>query len=133
MHNSSVGPRPRRRRARKGLSACEISTRYAFDFDGAIPEEGFNSYIVLRRRSANGALRPVLRAELQDGIPAVSAPVEPGRYRISAYLRTCSGTCESLDPPSHGCGRDVTVSSGERVRATITVKGTAEHCRIQLR
>lgn len=120
----------------KRKSPGQISTSHDFDFGGGVPEESFLSYVVLRpyvavRRKPNA---PVLRAELSDGPRReLSASVEPGRYRISSYQRTCSGTCETLDPVSHGCGRDVKVSPGERVRATITVSFSAEHCKIRLR
>lgn len=112
-------------------SPGEISTRYVFS-GSAIPIEGSVSYVVLRRRAPNGRLNTTVRAQLFDA-RALSASARPGRYRISAYQRICSGTCENLDPPSHGCGRNVRVSSGERVRATIEVDFSDEHCRIRLR
>lgn len=106
-----------------------IDAEYAFDFDGAVPVEGFVSYVVLRRRPGND----VVRAELSgDGLRGVRAPLEPGRYRISAYQRFCSGTCSQLGSPVLGCGRTVRVRPGRLVRAKIAVRFTDEHCRIRL-
>lgn len=124
LTHATGGPQPR------------FSAAYSFDARGGMPIEGSVSYVVLRRKPGGTVLRAELRGDLATR--AVSAPVGPGRYRISAYQRLCSGTCERLDAPSHGCGRDVRVPAGGSIRAAIRVRWTPAnatdqpHCRLRI-
>jgi hypothetical protein len=122
------------RGAARHQSPGELSATYVFDLRDGVPIEGFVSYIVLRRKPGG----TVFRAEMWDR-RTVTTPIIPGRYRISAYQRICSGNCSNLEPPDFGCGRDLTASSRERVRSRINVKfGPTDpehqrHCQIRFR
>lgn len=108
--------------------AGHLSMTYRFDSSHGVPTEGSISYLVLKRTPGG----QVLSAEL-TGTDSLSTPVPAGRYHVSAFQRTCSGNCETLDPPSYTCGRDVRVHAGERVRARILVRWvTSATCRISI-
>jgi hypothetical protein len=44
--------------------------------------------------------------------PLLARRLAPGRYRLSTYQRGCSGTCETLDPPSARCSRSIAIHAG---------------------
>ena len=93
----------------------------------AIPIEGAITFIRVKRPSG--------RVVLTRRLPAsdrLTLPLRPGRYRLVSWQRLCDGNCGTLDPPSDRCARSLTITAGERLRATIRVN-YAVGCVIRLR
>jgi hypothetical protein len=110
-------------------TAGTLAATVTHDTSRAVPTEGSVSYVSVRNARGRG----VLQAELRETANVASALV-PGRYRLSTYQRTCSGTCALLDAPSHRCFRDVRVRAGRRLAARITVRwGQRRGCSISIR
>jgi hypothetical protein len=55
--------------------------------------------------------------------------VPSGYYEVTSWTRTCSGTCQNLDPPSLRCQGTVRVRAGRFITATI-VHGVGLRCRV---
>lgn len=108
-----------------------LSASYSFDTSRGMPVEGTVSYVVVRRRPGGRVLRAELAGDLHTR--AVTTPLRAGRYRLSAYQRLCVANCDNLDAASHGCGRDLRVGPGARVRARIHVRFTAANLEDQPR
>ena len=93
----------------------------------AIPIEGAITFIRVKRPSG--------RVVLTRRLPAsdrLTLPLRPGRYRLVSWQRLCDANCGTLDPPSDRCARSLTITAGERLRATIRVN-YAVGCVIRLR
>jgi len=90
-----------------------LSAAFSFDRSAGFPDEGFVSYVEVRR--VPGAT--IFKAELSGDLPArsVTTRLRPGRYRVRTYQRGCNGNCDTLDPPAQDCSRSVRVHSGRRV------------------
>ena len=58
-----------------------------------------------------------------------------GVYRVSSWLRPCSGNCGLLDPPTDRCSRRIRLlpHKSESVRALITVRRPGRDCTIRVR
>jgi hypothetical protein len=90
-----------------------------------IPIEGSLSFFRLRARDGSvvfdrGAAR------LDEALPV-------GRYRLASYQRTCSGTCDTLDPPSDRCARGLRIRRGRTLRVHVWVRfGSSEGCTMLL-
>jgi len=89
--------------------------------------EGAFYYLEVRKAS-DGSL---VRRRRGEGKPSLSNSFPPGRYRIHAYARPCSGTCEQLSRPTDGCARALRLRAGTTVRAQVRFK-TDAHCSIRL-
>ena len=101
-----------------------------FDDSGGTPIEGYLNYF--RLRDADGRLVFARRAfELDERL-------EPGRYRLLAYQRTCVGICPpakppppcradacpvpgGLDPPGRRCKRGLRLAAGRTLRGRLSV------------
>ena len=57
--------------------------------------------------------------------------LDPGSYRLVSSQRPCDGSCDSLDPPTDECSREVVVTAGRSVAVTITV-GPGESCSVEV-
>ena len=77
--------------------------------------EGAISYLAVKRLSDG---RVVLRRRY-EGLIRLDRALAPGRYRVSSYVRSCSGTCDRLDPPTNRCATSVRVRSRSTVRLTV--------------
>lgn len=112
--------------ARTAPTPGSVSVSFRFDTRRGMPVEGFKSFVVVRpyaagRRSPGGRVaETVLSGAL--GTRAMAVVLAPGRYRVSAYQRTCSGTCARLDPASERCWKDVRVGSRATVRLRADVR-----------
>ena len=93
----------------------------------AIPIEGAITFIRVKRPSGRVVLTRRLPASDRRTLP-----LPPGRYRLVSWQRLCDANCGTLDPPSDRCARSLTITAGERLRATIRVN-YAVGCVIRLR
>ena len=90
--------------------------------------EGAVEYVSVQRVST-GAL--VLKRRFDLGEIRLTRRLPAGRYLLTSWTRSCSGTCENLDPPTSSCKRVVRVRGGKTRRVTI-VSQVGQHCRITL-
>src|SRR5215210_2926074 len=86
--------------------SSQLVAGQSFDSSRGVFIEGFRNYFQLTR---NGA---VVFERQADGFNRFFAA---GRYRLTSYVRTCSGTCNVLDAPSTRCSRRVTLPRRRRV------------------
>jgi hypothetical protein len=93
----------------------------------AIPIEGAITFIRVKRPSGRIVLTRRLPASDRRTLP-----LPAGRYRLVSWQRLCDANCGTLDPPSDRCARSLTITAGERLRATIRVN-YAVGCVIRLR
>ena len=89
-----------------------------------IPIEGYLTYI--RIRDAAG------RVVYQRASGRLRRRFAPGRYALSSYIRTCAGTCESLDRPSDHCSRRLRLRAGRTLRVRIRRAASGRCKAIQL-
>ncbi|MGH3714034.1 MAG: hypothetical protein ACRDT4_11325, partial [Micromonosporaceae bacterium] len=81
------------------------------------------------------AAKPLVEKGFPGQPIALTQALEPGRYRVISWYRTCQSVCptsgeQGLGPLEQVCGAQVTVAKGERV--TATVKITADGCSIEV-
>ena len=57
--------------------------------------------------------------------------LDPGSYRLVSFQRPCSASCDTLDPPTDACSRNVVVTAGRSVAVTITLR-PAEGCSVEV-
>jgi hypothetical protein len=64
------------------------------------------------RNIAHGSTGPP-----EDDRPILVRRLEPGRYRVSGYVRSCAPACppHPADPPSHICSATITVDGDTAV------------------
>lgn len=58
--------------------------------------------------------------------------LEPGRYRVEGYVRSCAPACTPRfpgDPPSHRCGADVEIDGDT---AVTFVRGQPDGCHVEI-
>ncbi len=101
--------------------SSQLVAGHSFDSSRGTFIEGFRNYFRLTQGSA------VVLEEQANGFNRFFAP---GRYRLTSYIRSCSGTCNVLDAPSTRCSRRVTLP--RRRRVTGHVRRNAERCFIVL-
>lgn len=92
--------------------------------NGSAYIEGAYQYVVVKRRDGS----VVFRARFSSG--RVKRLLRTGSYRLASYTRTCSGTCDNLDPPSHRCSAGFRVKAPRRLDATVRT-AVGERCRIR--
>lgn len=84
--------------------------------------EGAVSYLRLVTPEGAVALRqdfpnaPLFHPLIED------RPVQPGRYRVISYQRSCDGSCLALDPPRGRCSAPLELGSGDAVVVTIELE-----------
>lgn len=101
-----------------------LKVREHFDPGGGIPIEGYIPFVVVTRA---GSGRVVLRAQ-----PPLRGTLHRGRYRVSSYMRTCSGNCGELDQASNKCATSFRVKGARAT--TITVLRRADRpCELRVR
>jgi hypothetical protein len=105
-------------------AAVRISSRTVM---GPVYFEGALKFVALRDEHGDRALREEL-----DESASLSWRLAPGRYRLTAWARPCSGNCGSLDDPVDGCAATVTLTR-ERERSVRIVFTAGEPCRVTLR
>lgn len=90
---------------------------------GSLYTEGAIQFVSVRRANGHGATTRRLLAE-------VTIPRAPGRYRVRSWTRTCSGTCDRLDPPTLRCHGRVRVRAGQMTGVRV-ITGPGRRCRIR--
>jgi hypothetical protein len=113
---------------RTGTTAGSLVVKERFDPSNGVPIEGWVSYLVVRRAVSG---RVVLR-DSQAAPIHVDSILNRGAYRLRTFIRTCSGNCGSLDPPSNACSAELRMRAGDRIRATIH-RDASQPCRVTLR
>jgi hypothetical protein len=111
-----------------GTNAGGLVVRERFDPTNGVPTEGWVSYLVVRHAvSGRVALRDSQAAPLH-----VDSVLSRGDYKLRSFIRTCSGNCGSLDPPSNACSAGFRLRAGDRIRATIH-RDADQPCRVTFR
>ena len=108
-----------------GAARGELRIRESSIDTGQVYFEG--AYLYARvRRARDGRLVKQWRSA-RDLSRVLRLP--PGYYRVDSWTRSCSGTCDDLDPPSDRCRATFRVRPGRYVTATIHA-GVGIACRI---
>ena len=98
------------------------------DGGGPIGEEGSVSFARITNADGDVVLEEGFDAPYQGdayGYPeALEVELEPGSYTLTSYQRSCSGSCEALDPPAddYECKSELTAESGAEVEATVVIE-----------
>lgn len=99
------------------------------DGGGPIGEEGSVSFARITNADVDVVLEEGFDAPDHGngqtyGYPeALEVELEPGSYTITSYQRSCSGSCEVLDPPAENyeCEAELTAEAGSEVEATVVI------------
>ena len=110
-------------------SAGLLSVRETFDDSKGTPVEGYVSYLVVRRAGSGD----VVIKESKAGLVRSTSVLTRGAYRLRTYIRTCSGNCNFLDPPTNSCSAQFRIKGSpggatEIVKAKIRRDGNG--CRV---
>jgi hypothetical protein len=121
--SSPTGPSAEGASARRATGELRIRERKVET--GSVYIEGAYQYVSVRRTRDN---RLVYRARSANALRA-RLRLRPGYYRVASWTRSCSGSCDRLDPPSDSCRGLFRVRPGRFVTATIR-SGVGVPCRV---
>lgn len=77
--------------------------------------EGHVAYASVRDPSGR-QVAAAQRPPTPERRPILTRRLEPARYRVEGYVRSCGGPCELvLDPPTHRCGAWIEIDGATRV------------------
>ena len=91
-----------------------------------IYDEGAISYLRVRRASYP---QLVMRRRYQGKRIRLDALLPARRYKLSSFVRPCSGDCQELEPPTDRCSAEFLLPPGREVMARI-VTNDGSACRI---
>ncbi|MBA3779526.1 MAG: hypothetical protein H0X16_09565 [Chloroflexi bacterium] len=91
--------------------------------------EGARSFVLVRNADKEVVAERGL--DYGDNERALISELPAASYEIVSYLQGCSGSCQSLDPPTERCARTVSVRPAERTRVKVTAQGDRP-CRIKV-
>ncbi|WP_412542946.1 hypothetical protein R8Z50_10830 [Longispora sp. K20-0274] len=136
---AGCGGQPRPATAHPATTAPQTSTAPTTDEPGtlSIAQKGTtpeNTMWYARIELPSG--KPIEEASFPTGPITMDKPLQPGKYRVVSWHRSCAGTCPTSGEAGLGglgevCGAAVTVPSGRRVTATVVI-GEAGTCTVQL-
>ena len=104
-----------------GEPSAEIAVATEYTGDKPVMLLGLEGAVLfVSSHDAGGALVLDATAPFEGGV--VVAPV--GDQTVSAYFRTCSGSCAVLDPPTDFCTVTATLEAGARYDLSVVVSST---------
>ena len=97
-----------------------LTVRLTADLTGGSYIEGFIPYV----RVDEGG-RPLFDERMKaagDLAWETSAALQPGRYRVTTYVRPCDGNCGLLDPRADRCSLEIAPQPGSDVNIAVLLK-----------
>jgi len=104
-----------------------LGLQQVVDMTGGLYVEGSLGYV--RLENADGA--KVFEEQLDPDKPTLTREVPAGDYVLRSWQRPCEGNCNYLDPPTDECQSALALTSGDHVRAKITLR-PGHGCRIDV-
>jgi len=87
---------------------------------GAFYTEGSRSYLSVNAKAGGRDRVGYFITHPND--PVYTKRLAAGTYRLDSWQRPCDGNCSNLDPPTDSCSGQLTVTTGQELAATVTVK-----------
>jgi hypothetical protein len=104
-----------------------VSQRPAAGISG-VYIEGAIAFVELR--DADGAVIGTYQhASYLSELELMRADLAPGAYELRSYVRSCSGNCSVLDPPTDECTAEVSIDAGAVVEVLI-VRDVGQPCSV---
>lgn len=123
--------------ATTGSPAGTLRVERIHDGGGPIGLEGSVSFARITDADGDVVLEEGFDAPNHEGQTSrypetLRADLEPGSYTLFSYQRSCSGTCEALDPPAkdHECEARFDIEEGAEADATVVIERNS--CSIKL-
>lgn len=112
-----------------GRTGVTLRVDRIHDGGGPIGEEGSVSFARITNADGDIVLEEGFDAPDHanahtHGYPEIlEFDLEPGSYMLTSYQRSCSGSCEVLDPPAENyeCGAEFTAEADAEVEAVVII------------